>query len=495
MNCFILVLFTSILTAYSQPNNSNCSGQFTITYPTGTSTTTKTINNGTGTLDGVYCPTDAATPALVVNPASGGTLTLKRVIDGDTTTLSVISPSVAGMTYTFPLPPIAQEATYVLASQIACQNTKLKLFSLTLAPTLSVIASANGAALANNGAVCPNTAVRLTASGATAGTIYTLSSNGQALDSNTTGVFDVRPAVSTVYTVTTTTPNCDNTPVTQAVRVAVNNLNLASNDADNNVASGAQTLLTTSGGTQPYTYTANDGITTTTLTGTGPGLNVTTTRTTLYTVSGTTSAGSCSGSSSLTITVNKQPLPVELMAFAVNWNGQAVQLTWATASETNNAYFLIERSLDGRTFQTVGQQAGAGTSTAQIAYRFSDTNVPRGTQGMVYYRLQQVDENRQTHTSAVRTVQVTGSARAFTASVFPNPFDHMATVQLDTFGPGTVTFRVLDVLGHTLSTTTLPTTTGIQRFELPTTALLPAGLYYLRAEQGKQKQVIKLIKQ
>ena len=42
-------------------------------------------------------------------------------------------------------------------------------------------------------------------------------------------------------------------------------------------------------------------------------------------------------------------LPVGLTAFAAKAANHAVALTWTTASEKNSAYFVVERSLDGKT--------------------------------------------------------------------------------------------------------------------------------------------------
>ena len=52
----------------------------------------------------------------------------------------------------------------------------------------------------------------------------------------------------------------------------------------------------------------------------------------------------------VTFTIGAQPLPVELIAFAAEAQGQAARLTWRTASEKNNDHFDVERSLTGTNF-------------------------------------------------------------------------------------------------------------------------------------------------
>lgn len=83
-------------------------------------------------------------------------------------------------------------------------------------------------------------------------------------------------------------------------------------------------------------------------------------------------------------------LPVELLYFAARPGNQEVLLNWATASELNNAYFTVERTLDGAAYQTVAQVQGAGTSHTQLYYQCAD-EAP--VVGVSYYRLKQTDYN------------------------------------------------------------------------------------------------------
>lgn len=63
-------------------------------------------------------------------------------------------------------------------------------------------------------------------------------------------------------------------------------------------------------------------------------------------------------------------------------------LTWSTATENNNEGFIVERSIDGRNFENVGQVEGAGNSTEVKKYRFLDASANKGA---AYYRLRQLD--------------------------------------------------------------------------------------------------------
>ncbi|MBK7856554.1 MAG: SBBP repeat-containing protein [Bacteroidetes bacterium] len=56
------------------------------------------------------------------------------------------------------------------------------------------------------------------------------------------------------------------------------------------------------------------------------------------------------------------PLPIELLSFDAAPNKNTIDITWATATETNNDFFTIEKSKDGNKFEDVAKVDGAGNS-------------------------------------------------------------------------------------------------------------------------------------
>lgn len=91
-------------------------------------------------------------------------------------------------------------------------------------------------------------------------------------------------------------------------------------------------------------------------------------------------------------------LPIELLSFNGRKNGSRVLLDWSTATETNNHFFTIERSVDGQHFDAIGRLDGAGNSAQVRNYQFTD-ETPHS--GINYYRLRQTDFNGQTSTSSI----------------------------------------------------------------------------------------------
>jgi Secretion system C-terminal sorting domain len=81
-------------------------------------------------------------------------------------------------------------------------------------------------------------------------------------------------------------------------------------------------------------------------------------------------------------------LPVELTSFNVANVNNNNELRFTTASESNNSHFEIERSNNGKNFETISRIEGKGTTQEVSNYSFTDRTPNKGIN---YYRLKQVD--------------------------------------------------------------------------------------------------------
>jgi hypothetical protein len=180
------------------------------------------------------------------------------------------------------------------------------------------------------------------------------------------------------------------------------------------------------------------------------------------------------------------PLPVGLTAFTAQAQGAAaVHLAWTTASELDNAGFVVERSTDGRVFGDVGKVAGAGTSSTAHTYSLLDTQLPSGATAL-YYRLRQLDATGVVTYSPVRVVQLTKVAALPQLQAYPNPAHE--TVRIKLLGPASqAPVEVYDATGRLLRT--LPAPAPGTEAILPL-AGLPSGLYMLRCGTQSQRLTV-----
>lgn len=109
------------------------------------------------------------------------------------------------------------------------------------------------------------------------------------------------------------------------------------------------------------------------------------------------------------------PLPVELVNFDGHKLEEEIILSWTTVSELNNDYFIIERSIDGNIWESIGFENGNGTTNATTNYGFIDRNFKAGTN---YYRLKQFDFNGNIQFSDVFAIVANDDINV---SLVPNP--------------------------------------------------------------------------
>jgi len=140
------------------------------------------------------------------------------------------------------------------------------------------------------------------------------------------------------------------------------------------------------------------------------------------------------------------PLPIELLSFESQKLSEGVLLKWATATETDNNYFTIEKSNNAIDWAAIGRVDGAGNSLQQKHYSFEDT---KPYNGYNYYRLRQTDFSGNTKTSNVIAVDCSSDEKTFISSVFPNPSaSNTVNLRILSGSEGNTEITVLNALGQ-----------------------------------------------
>lgn len=116
--------------------------------------------------------------------------------------------------------------------------------------------------------------------------------------------------------------------------------------------------------------------------------------------------------------VTFSPLPVELLNFNANYTANGMEFSWSTASEKNNAYFIIQKSSDGINFSdisTTASKATRGNSSSRLNFVYKQNSLL--DEGLNYYRLKQVDLD---HTFSYSDI-ITLDTPLQEGKLFPNP--------------------------------------------------------------------------
>ncbi|TGE09341.1 T9SS type A sorting domain-containing protein [Hymenobacter fodinae] len=197
----------------------------------------------------------------------------------------------------------------------------------------------------------------------------------------------------------------------------------------------------------------------------------------------------------LTVSNSANPLPVQLISFAAEVRAADVQLRWATASEKDNAQFIIEVSTNGQQFQSVGQVAGRGTTGQQTTYSYTDASVRRYNADVLYYRLRQQDHDGTESYSSVQVVRLASAELSIALQAHPNPFSQELYARVVVPQAGLTSIALHNTLGQVLLTRKLELPAGTSEIALPEAAALPHGVYFLIVRQATASRVAKVVKE
>ncbi|TZF84593.1 T9SS type A sorting domain-containing protein [Pedobacter sp. BS3] len=178
-------------------------------------------------------------------------------------------------------------------------------------------------------------------------------------------------------------------------------------------------------------------------------------------------------------------LPVKLSSFTAQKQGENIQLSWATASETNNSHFEVLRS-DGSGFKVITTVQGNGTSDQAHTYSYTDTHP---LAGVSYYQLRQVDVDGQSELSEIIPVKM--DLQASELKVYASTAKRQVAVWFYTENAGAGKITITDVNGRKIASGTPTVEKGYNKFELP--ARLQKGVNILALTVNGEKYTAKFI--
>ncbi len=180
------------------------------------------------------------------------------------------------------------------------------------------------------------------------------------------------------------------------------------------------------------------------------------------------------------------PLPIELVGFNARATDDVVKLYWTTASETNNDYFTIERSADGRNFEAIATVYGNGTTTEASNYVHVDNN-PKS--GLNYYRLKQTDFDGSFTYSDIRTATFENNENV---KIYPTLVDDSVTLETNGSLDNEITVVVKDLNGRDCKSFELSSKSSSN--ELSLEDLTPGSYFIIVSDQSSfySQKIIKL---
>ena len=172
-------------------------------------------------------------------------------------------------------------------------------------------------------------------------------------------------------------------------------------------------------------------------------------------------------------------IPVQLTTFQAAVNGNNVNLTWETATETNNRGFEIEKKL-GNSWRVIGFKDGKGTTTELNQYSFTD-KLDDSQSGKIYYRLKQIDfDGTFDYSKEIFIEKVDGPKEFSLDQNYPNPFNPTTTIKYTLPFDSKVKIVVYNVAGEMIKElVNSVVTAGTHKLEFSLNGLnLSSGIYF-----------------
>jgi hypothetical protein len=176
-------------------------------------------------------------------------------------------------------------------------------------------------------------------------------------------------------------------------------------------------------------------------------------------------------------------LPVKLISFEVSVKNQnQVSLNWKTASETNNNYFTVSKSEDGKNFTTLTTIKSKEDNGAN--YETIDFNPIAGTS---YYKLAHTDLDGKTEELGIRSVKL-ASLKEESLSVYSNPVvNGIINIQITKLN-GEQTLEMYDLTGKKVISDKV--VFGNYKAVYKINKALPKGVYLINISNTFKTQIV-----
>jgi hypothetical protein len=209
---------------------------------------------------------------------------------------------------------------------------------------------------------------------------------------------------------------------------------------------------------------------------------------------GTVSASNVTSFSPFTLASTDafSPLPVTMLNFSAERENHTIHLKWKTAQERNSDRFDIERSLDGKEFEKIGEIKATGFSSSTISYAFDDDNTFSNQR--YYYRLNQVDLDGRHEYSSVIVVLPDFALTKTAWAIYPNPVSQTQSLNIvadDIADAGDIKVLLMTINQQTLFSTSGSLEDVNGRLNVAKSDIKP-GIYILIISSSADRSVFRI---
>lgn len=184
-----------------------------------------------------------------------------------------------------------------------------------------------------------------------------------------------------------------------------------------------------------------------------------------------------------TLAVRNIPLPISLTYFNGKITNEGNRLFWKVSVEENTKKYSVEKSCDGKNWNTVGFVPASGTHSAKD-YSLTDTDP---CEGLNYYKLVEFSGNDIREEYAVISI-INDKVLKADFQIFPNPNSGTFSVFINGEEKLSYQMEMIDVVGKMVSKKSLQN--GLNIIECSD---LASGVYFSQFKLGKNKITKKIV--
>ena len=185
--------------------------------------------------------------------------------------------------------------------------------------------------------------------------------------------------------------------------------------------------------------------------------------------------------------INAAVLAADLKYFTALRSPNGNILKWVSLKEVDNAFFEIQRSIDGRYFTTIDRVNGQVNSTTEKSYEVTDASPPPTS----YYRLKLVDINVKSKYSKV--VRVESRSGANSKIKFNNFVTNQLSIQVEDLNHEKVSIKIIDASGREEYKQTTTIINSANNIYINTSGL-SGGLHYMIFSTSDYTQAFPFVK-
>lgn len=175
------------------------------------------------------------------------------------------------------------------------------------------------------------------------------------------------------------------------------------------------------------------------------------------------------------------PLSITMERFRGQAAGNSSQLEWKVSESDNSSMFYIERSINGKTFGTIGT---VKANEQQFSYSYTDMNPTPNA--MNYYRLKIMEQTGTIEYSNVIAIRH-GKADQAPLTIYPNPVRDQMTINIPYEGKQNI--KITDLQGRDVWFTEHESASGTLHIGSDVLGHLARGVYILEVRNNDRDKV------